>query len=215
MIDNLEISQDKNLYMAYSGNAELLKNEFYIFLSSLSQNNIDIARPSASILSNLIHYIYKEMNSENIWLAVSASQVINKAYRWHTDVSFRYDAATNHSGFQLDLDENQCAYKKEYFTLFTLKGSNTVFYNLDHGSREKYIDYSHINNQTEKQERINSIIDESKISVGKLGKGYLSLNGAHFGALHSRPSHSSERIFIAFGEIDSESLKFFASKNKA
>ncbi len=205
MFNNLHIDKDKAYYTPYSGNFDSLKEKIFIFMQDISKTNQTINSDLTCTLAQLIHNIYNAMDSKHLWMSIVASKEINKAYRWHTDVPYRYDACTNHKGVELDLNENQCFFNKEYFVLFTLKGTPTLFYPLSENERYEYLS----NLKTQDYNKINAMINENKILTGELGKGYLSLNGAHYGALHSRPSHSTSRLFIGFGQIDNDSLAYF------
>jgi len=207
------VSIDKTRYFgdSYDGNIEELRNSLKAFLASVSSSNHESINRISDFIADRLNSIFLVQDKEYLWIYIVAfSGTKEAAYKWHTDVSFGHDALGKgkHGGRELDYHE-KIFDVKSYFTLFTLKGPSTLFYDLPSNLREKFARYFKENNQ----QKTNSLIDENLIKEGKPGKAYIILNGVWHGCVHSSPPKiQGERLFVAAGGATENEKQYLETK---
>ncbi len=168
------------------GNLELLLDEIPFFLRSLGNEEERLIKKVTEIICKTTFCVLQAAEKETAWISIRASKPhpLFDIPRWHCDGSF----FGPNSGFTFKFAA-------------TLKGNQTLFYNLPPEMREEF--NLHMNDR----EYLSHILDINQSISSKQGFGVFFIVGdAENGAVHSEPPIKEDRLFFSIVMGDKEQV---------
>lgn len=185
LIDQLKFNQfSEGASVQYDrfGDLHLLKDELATFLKSIGNDDQDVISAVAEVISKTAHQVVSTSNKDSAWVCVRASKP-NANFdipRWHMDGAYY--------GLNGPYPYPEIVFK----FAATLKGSQTLLYNLTHDQRDTF------NAHWDDRQFLSEFLDLSKAESPKRGEGvfFIVANDA-IAAAHSEPPMHDNRLFFS------------------